>query len=92
MLARQLGCSRKHLAAQFHEQIGVPPKTAARILRFDRAVGLLQQTDASGAEVALASGYFDQPHFIREFRQFAGVTPVDFLRHRIPDMGGIAAD
>lgn len=89
-LAKTLGCSRKHLIAKFHEQIGAPPKTVARILRFERAVRLLRTGgDLTGADVALECGYFDQAHCIREFKQFAGVTPGDFARHALPDLDAV---
>jgi AraC-like DNA-binding protein len=95
-LATELGCSRKHLIAQFHEQLGASPKTIARILRFQHAVRLFNRASAtrpvSGADVAIACGYFDQAHFIKDFRQLAGITPTEYLRQRIPELTGIAVD
>jgi AraC-like DNA-binding protein len=92
-LASEIGCSRKHLIAQFRDQIGVPPKTVARILRFSRAVKLFtSQRELSGADVALACGYFDQAHFNKDFREFAGLTPTEYLRHRLPDLVSISND
>jgi AraC-like DNA-binding protein len=95
-LAQELGCSRKHLIAQFHEQIGVAPKTIARILRFQHAVrlfhGITETKPLSGVDVAIACGYFDQAHFIKDFRQLSGLTPTEFLRHRLPELTGLAAD
>jgi AraC-like DNA-binding protein len=95
-LAAELGCSRKHLISQFHEQIGVAPKTLARILRFQHAVRLFNgatvTNPVSGADVAMACGYFDQAHFIKDFRQLAGITPTEYLRHRIPELTSITAD
>ena len=85
-LAAELGWSRRHLAARFREHVGLPPKAVARLLRFRRAVALLEREGevggVSGAELALRCGYYDQAHLIRDFRQFAGVTPGEFLRHR----------
>jgi AraC-like DNA-binding protein len=93
-LAKELSCSRKHLIAQFHAQIGVSPKTIARILRFQHAVRLFNGASltnpVSGADVAIACGYFDQAHFIKDFRQLSGLTPTEFLRHRIPELNGLA--
>lgn len=92
-LADEIGCSRKHLIAQFRDQIGVPPKTVARILRFSRAVKLFAtRRELTGADVALACGYFDQAHFNKDFREFAGLTPTEYLRHRLPDLTSISND
>lgn len=95
-LARELGCSRKHLITQFHEQLGASPKTIARVLRFQHAVRLFNaasvERPVSGADVAMTCGYFDQAHFIKDFRQLAGITPSEYLRQRIPDFTGIAVD
>jgi len=79
-LADTIGCSRKHLVAQFRAQIGLPPKLLARILRFQRARTLLARPGARPLEVALAAGYADQPHLIREFRALTGETPVTFVQ------------
>ena len=79
-LARDLECSQRHLIATFREEIGVTPKTYARIVRFDHAVKQLRSPDGvRWAEIAGASGYYDQAHLIRDFHEFAGLTPGDFL-------------
>ncbi len=75
-LATRLEWSRKHLAARFHEEVGLPPKTVARIARFGRAQAMASSGAASGwADVAAASGYADQAHLVREFMALAGSTP-----------------
>ena len=90
-LADELGWSRRHLAAQFREQVGLPPKLLARILRFDRVIALLRHADPERwAEVAYDCGYYDQAHFNRDFRAFSGSTPGAFLASRLPDAGGFA--
>jgi AraC-like DNA-binding protein len=92
-LATELGWSHKHLIAKFHEQIGLPPKTVARVLRFHRAIDLLQQRDIPRwVEIAQICGYYDQAHLIRDFRQFAGSTPSEYLGRRLPDGGGLKGD
>ena len=67
------------------------PKLLARILRFQRAVGLMEQP-LGWAEIALACGYYDQAHLIRDFKQFAGSSPSEFARRRLPDGGGVVGD
>ncbi len=78
-LAGELGCSRRYLTRSFGTELGLPPKALARVLRFQRAVGLLRAGD-DFADVAFTCGYSDQPHFNRDFRALAGVTPSEFLR------------
>ena len=69
-------CSRKHLVAQFREHVGPPPKTAARILRFNHLLRLLDRRPRLGwAELAARCGYYDQAHLNREVRRLAGCTP-----------------
>ena len=91
-LADELGCSRQHLAALFREQIGLPPKTVARVLRFSRAV-CLAGTDArlGWAEIAHACGYADQAHLGNDFRRLAGMTPGDVARTRPPILDPVSA-
>ena len=90
-LTRELRCSRRHLATRFREQIGLAPKAFAQILRFDRGVRRLRsEGESSLAEVAHDCGYYDQAHFNRDFRRFAGVTPTELLASVLPDGGGIA--
>jgi AraC-like DNA-binding protein len=89
-LAREVGFSRKHLAASFRETLGTTPKALARLLRFQRALAALRSgRHVEWAEVALDCGYCDQAHFSRDFRQYSGGTPTDFLRRRLPGGRGV---
>jgi AraC-like DNA-binding protein len=85
----RLGRSRRHLAARFREQVGLTPKTVARIFRFEHAVRLLGRGQVSLAELAFECGYYDQAHLNREFRDFAGKPPAAFARRIVPDGGVI---
>lgn len=90
-LARSLRCSRKHLAERFQEQVGVTPKTLARILRFERVVGQIVESGGRRlSQHAHESGYFDHAHFDRDFRDFAGMSPSAYLAMRIPSYLGAA--
>jgi AraC-like DNA-binding protein len=92
VLATELGWSRRHLAARFRDEVGVPPKSLARLLRFRRALELLGRRDLAG--VAYDCGYYDQSHFNRDFREFAGATPGELLARRlssVQDAGAVAA-
>lgn len=93
VLAEETGFSRKHLISRFHEEIGLPPKLLGRLMRFDRVLRLLKSGGGGGrswAELALDHGYYDQAHLIRDFRQFTGSPPSEFLRRQLPDSGGVS--
>ena len=89
-LAREIGWSRRHLAARFREHLGLPPKPLARILRFERAAARLR-AGAGLADAALDSGYYDQAHFNRDFRAFAGVTPTEYRVASVQDIQSVPA-
>ena len=73
-LADEVGWGRKRLWSRFRSQIGLPPKRAAQLVRFDHAAHLLAAGHAV-ASVAAQSGYVDQSHLHRETKAIAGVTP-----------------
>ncbi|MCW3065793.1 MAG: Helix-turn-helix, AraC domain protein [Solirubrobacterales bacterium] len=90
-LAGELGCSHRHLTVRFREQIGLPPKTLARVLRFHRVIGLTAREERPRwAEIAYECGYYDQAHLNRDFREFAGTTPTGFVERLLPDGGGVS--
>lgn len=87
-LAEQTGWSGRHLASRFRAEIGLTPKAAARVIRFNRARHLLARQataavpDGTGyrlADLAVTCGYFDQAHLAREFRALAGCPPSQWL-------------
>ena len=84
-LAAGTGWSERHLTSRFRAEIGLTPKAAARVIRFDRARKLLVRnlTGASPeyrlADLAADCGYFDQAHLAREFRALAGCPPSQWL-------------
>ena len=73
-LAAESGWSRKRLWSRFRSQIGLTPKRAARLVRFDHAVHRLA-AGHSPALVAADSGYADQSHLHHDVVAFAGMTP-----------------
>jgi AraC-like DNA-binding protein len=75
-LARELGHSHKHLISLFRDQVGIPPKLLARLVRFERVRRAASANRGIGwAELALRHGYCDQAHLAREVKQLAGLTP-----------------
>ncbi|MFI6562133.1 helix-turn-helix domain-containing protein [Streptomyces sp. NPDC050534] len=94
-LADDAGVSGNHLAKLFKDHVGVTPKRVARIYRFARlivSVDALRPVDWS--ELAHAAGYFDHAHFSREFKDFTGHTPTQYLalRRRFPAEPGAPQD
>ena len=76
-LAAEVGWSRRHLAARFRDEIGLPPKALARLIRVERAAARVRAGEPL-ADVAYGSGYADQPHFNRDFRELVGCAPGEF--------------
>ncbi|MEU3727921.1 AraC family transcriptional regulator [Streptomyces sp. NPDC033538] len=73
-LAASCGWSRKRLRSRFSAQLGLTPKRAAMLVRFDHAARALRAGE-SASSVALACGYADQPHLHRDVLALAGCTP-----------------
>ena len=73
--------SKKQFERLFNELVGANPKEYARIVRFQKSLNLLQHCseDTNLAQLAYQCGYADQSHFIREFKQFSGYTPLSLL-------------
>jgi AraC-like DNA-binding protein len=84
-LAAGTGWTGRHLTSRFRAEIGLTPKAAARVIRFDRTRKLLVRnlTEATPgsrlADLAADCGYFDQAHLAREFRALAGCPPSQWL-------------
>ena len=80
-VADRVGWSRRHLTQRFTAHYGLSPKVMSRVLRFERANGLLQApTRPSLASVAAACGYADQAHMSREWTALAGSAPTRWMR------------
>jgi AraC-like DNA-binding protein len=69
---------------RFRAEVGMTPKAFARVLRFQQAVRTIggSSREIDWAELALGCGYYDQGHFIHDFRGFSGMTPAAYLRMR----------
>jgi AraC-like DNA-binding protein len=71
---------RRKLERHFKNQIGISPKQLSKVIRLQAALQmLLQKEDATLTDIAYESEYFDQNHFIKDFKEFVGVTPKEFL-------------
>ncbi|QNQ08129.1 helix-turn-helix domain-containing protein [Sphingomonas alpina] len=87
-VADQVGWSRKHLADRIRDTVGIGPRSFRRVLRFHRVTSIVSAApDPDWAGLAHDIGYCDQSHLIREFREFAGITPSAFVA-RLAGAGG----
>jgi AraC-like DNA-binding protein len=84
LLADEIGWTRQHFSAIFRDAIGVTPKSAARVFRFERACRLIKDEQASLARVACSSGYFDQAHMTRDWKALAGCSPRAWISSELP--------
>ncbi len=78
-LATQLKISSRYLERKFTERIGVPPKQLCRIFRIKNVLTDLRPTECDWVSLAIENGYFDQAHFIHEFKFFTGQSPISYL-------------
>lgn len=72
------------MADRFRAELGVTPKTAARIFRFGRACGLLSYVRQPLADITAACGYADQAHMTRDWSAFTGTSPKDWILSELP--------
>lgn len=84
-LKEELGVSSRYFRKVFYQDIGIPPKAFLRIHRFNMAF----QTLRAGryrklSDIAYQLDYYDQSHFIREFKYFTGATPLQFMKQDRP--------
>jgi AraC-like DNA-binding protein len=78
-LTGTLNISRDPFEKRFRRVVGTSPKQFSAIIRMGYIISSMQQEQTLTA-IALDAGYFDQPHFNRDFKQFTGQTPTDFFK------------
>jgi AraC-like DNA-binding protein len=92
-LSGEIGYSQKHFIRLFRQHVGVSPKQYLRIMRFQKAVCAIEEDAViQWNRVALESGYFDQAHFIHDFKQFSGFTPSEYLKRKSSLLNYIPVD
>jgi AraC-like DNA-binding protein len=71
---------RRQLERKFMKRVGISPKQLGKVIRMQTALKmLLNQQSGNLTEIAYESEYYDQAHFIKDFKEFTGTTPKDFL-------------
>lgn len=80
-ISNEISLSCRYTRKLFKEQLGITPKEFAKIIRFQNAYKtLLEASNCKLIDLALENGYFDQAHFIKEFKNYAGVTPTKYKK------------
>lgn len=86
-LADDVGYSRRHLGELFRRELGLAPKVASRVLRFEHSRWLIERGEQRTlADVAAAAGYYDQAHMTREWVEFAGCPPSTWIAEELPSV------
>lgn len=74
---------RRQLERKFSKEIGVSPKQLGKVLRMQAALQLmLNENPESLTHVAYETGYYDQAHFIKDFKEFTEISPGDILENK----------
>ncbi len=79
-LAGKANINRRNMERRFVSAIGMSPKQLSRVVRLQTTIKMLdQQQFSSLTSLAYENGYYDQAHFIRDFKEFAGISPKSFF-------------
>ncbi len=82
-LYEKIGYSQKHFTNIFRSNVGITPKSFLKIVRFQKAIADIERNESPNwTEIALEAGFYDQAHFINDFKKFSGFTPNDYLRRK----------
>lgn len=75
-LNQKIGYSQKHFISMFRKQVGLTPKAYLKIMRFQKAVSRIEAVgDSDWISLSQECGFYDQAHFINDFKLFSGFTP-----------------
>jgi AraC-type DNA-binding domain-containing proteins len=77
------GYTERYLNKKIHDDFGMNPKSLIQFIRFQKAIGNLTDTidHIDFINTALESGYYDQSHFIKDFKKFSGLTPSNYIEN-----------
>jgi len=76
-LSTSFGISERYIEKLFTGMVGIAPTALYSVFRFNKSLGLVLSSRLKLTSIAYDCGYFDQAHFIKEFRKFTGITPFD---------------
>lgn len=82
-LNKKIGYSQKHFISMFKEHVGVSPKAYLQIVRFQKVIQDIETSKSvDWIHIAHESGFYDQAHFINDFKRFSGFTPEEYLNRK----------
>jgi AraC-like DNA-binding protein len=89
-LSEEIGYSHKHFIELFRHQVGVSPKQYLKIMRFQKAICAIENNESiPWSHIALESGFYDQAHFIHDFKHFSGFTPNEYMKRKVSTLNYI---
>lgn len=92
-LAARVGWSRRHFSERFTRAVGVTPKQAARLVRFERSTALLRAGAVTSlSALAVECGYYDQAHLANEWARLAGCSPSTWIAEELPFLRDAGTD
>ncbi len=82
--SNQVGYSQKHFIDLFKKQVGVPPKQFLKIMRFQKVVQEIENNKSiQWSNIATKNRFYDQAHFINDFKDFSGFTPSEYIKRKV---------
>jgi AraC-like DNA-binding protein len=89
-VAQDLGLSPRRFIEVFRNEVGLSPKLFCRVRRFQKVLRMISAGRAvDWAEIAVTCGYFDQAHFIHDFKNFSGINPSSYLADHIQHLNHV---
>lgn len=82
-ISDKVGYSQKHIIKLFKEHVGVAPKEFLKVIRFQKAIQQIEnRVSVDWSQIAFDCGFYDQSHFIADFKHFSGFTPSEYMQQR----------
>ncbi|HUF02943.1 MAG TPA: helix-turn-helix transcriptional regulator [Aridibacter sp.] len=89
-LSDKIGYSQKHLITMFKNNVGTTPKSYLRVIRFQRVIEQIEAVDVPDwSAIALDTGFYDQAHFINDFKSLSGFTPSEYISKKVDTLNYI---
>ena len=87
----EIGISSRRFVQLFHKEVGLTPKVFCRVRRFQEVIAQIENgRGVPWVDLAVSCGYYDQAHFIHDFRNFSGLTPTQYLMQKTDRQNHVA--